>query len=77
MDVITESYWLPSDFSKRIRLLRQKFALSQQQFADLLDVSVPLLKQWENGQMKPSLSHWQQIVLAEAEGIQALNNNSP
>ncbi len=73
MDVITESYQMPSDFSKRIKLLRHKNALSQQQLADLIDVSVPLLKQWENGQSHPSTRYWQRILLAESEGIRALS----
>jgi DNA-binding transcriptional regulator YiaG len=51
LDFITESYGLPPDFSKRIKSLRQKFGLSQQQFADLVDIFVPLLKRWERGQM--------------------------
>ncbi len=75
MDVITESYQMPSDFSKRIKLLRHTYGLSQQQLADLIDVSVPLLKQWENGQSHPSTRYWQRIVLAEAEGIQALRED--
>jgi len=52
--------------------VRQRLGLSQQQFADLIDVSVPLLKQWEHGQKQPPTRYWQQIVLAEIEGIQAL-----
>ena len=35
MDVITESYSLPHDYSQRIRQLRQLLGLTQQQFADL------------------------------------------
>ena len=72
MDVITESYGLPPDFSKRIKSLRQKFGLSQQQFADLIDISVPLLKRWERGQMQPPARYRQQIVMAETMGVQAL-----
>src|SRR5712692_3815043 len=66
---------MPSDFSKRIKLLRHKYSLSQQQLADLIDVSVPLLKQWENGQSHPSTRYWQRIVLAESAGIQALRED--
>ncbi len=75
MDVITESYQMPADFSKRIKLLRHRYGLSQQQFADLIDISVPLLKQWENGQAQPPTRYWQRIVLAESEGIQALGKD--
>src|SRR6266699_3690018 len=66
---------MPSDFSKRIKLLRHRHGLSQQQLADLIDVSVPLLKQWENGQAHPSIRYWQRIVLAESAGIQALRED--
>lgn len=71
MDVITERYSLPHDYARRIRQLRQRLGLSQPQFADLLDVSVPLLQQWERGQVQPAARYWQLIVLAEAEGMQA------
>src|SRR5215471_268302 len=73
MSVFAGSYRMPADFAKRIKWLRQRFSLSQQQFADLIDISVPLLKQWENGQVQPSIHYWQRIVLAETEGIKALN----
>jgi len=77
LDVITESYRLPPDFSKRIKSLRQRFGLSQQQFADLIDISVPLLKQWERGQARPPARYWQKIVLAEIEGIQTFHRGIP
>ena len=76
MSVFAGSYRVPADFAKRIKRLRQRFSLSQQQFADLIDISIPLLKQWENGQTQPSIHYWQRIVLAETEGIQVLNNNT-
>jgi len=38
----------------------------------LIDVSIPLLPQWERGQVHPVMRYWQQIVLAETGGIQAL-----
>lgn len=73
MDIITESYSLPHDYAQRIRQLRQRLGLSQQQFADLIDVSVPLLQQWERGQIQPAARYWQQIVLAETQGMQAFH----
>ncbi len=73
MDIITESYSLPHDYAGRIRQLRQLLGLSQQQFAVLIDVSVPLLQQWERGQIQPAARYWQQIVLAETEGMQAFH----
>ena len=68
-----ERYRIPPDYAGRTRMVRQRFKLSQQQFADLLDVSVPLLKRWENGQAQPPLAYWQRIALAEVEGVSALN----
>jgi transcriptional regulator with XRE-family HTH domain len=60
------------DFSKHIKSLRQKFGLSQQQFANLINIPVPLVKQWERGQVQPPARYRQQIVMAEAMGVQAL-----
>src|SRR5712691_7447269 len=76
LDSILEGHRLPPDFSKCIKSLRQKFGLSQQQFADLIDISVPLLKQWERGQVQPSAHYWQHIVLAETEGVQVFKKGA-
>ncbi len=76
MSVFAGSYRMPPDFAKRIQRLRRRFGLSQQQFADIIDISIPLLKQWENGQTQPSIHYWQRIVLAEIEGIPALSNHT-
>lgn len=40
MSVFAGSYRMPADFAKRIKRLRQRFSLSQQQFAELIDISV-------------------------------------
>ena len=71
MDVLTESYSLPHDYARRIKQLRQRLGLSQQQFADLIDISVHLLQQWERSQVQPGVRYWQLIILAETEGFQA------
>lgn len=46
---------LPGDVAARIRALRRGIKLSRPQFAELLDISVTLLRQWEQGQAQPSL----------------------
>ena len=71
-----DGYSLPTDVARRTRRVRQRNGLTQQQFAEVMDVSVPLLKQWETGQAQPPLAFWQRIALAEVEGIAALSGNS-
>ena len=65
----------PAHLASRIKALRRHLKLSQKQFADLIDVSVTLLKQWEHGQAQPPVSYWQRLVLAETEGVAALRQN--
>lgn len=60
MDVLTESYSLPLDYARRIWQVRQGLGLSQQQFADLIGVSLHLL---------------QQIIRTKTEGISALQSS--
>src|SRR5579859_7352216 len=67
--------YIPSNAATRIKTLRRRLKLSQQQFADLINVSVTFLKQWENGQAQPSVSYWQRILLAETEGMQSLSGD--
>src|SRR6266516_2304896 len=76
MGVVAGQYMIPSDFSKRIKLLRQKYGLSRRDLAELLDVSPTLVKQWENGRLQPSVQEWQRIALAESGGISALSKNN-
>ncbi|HYL43861.1 MAG TPA: helix-turn-helix domain-containing protein, partial [Ktedonobacteraceae bacterium] len=75
MRITTGNFYLPTDYSKRIKALRDRFGLSQQQLAGLLAVSLPLVKQWEQGRSRPPIQYWQQIMQAEADGVQALRNN--
>lgn len=70
-----ENEHLSSDISTRIRALRRRLKLSQQQFADLTNVPVMLLKQWENGTIQPPDSYWQRILLTETEGLQIFGND--
>lgn len=42
------------DTSEVIKFVRQQNALSQQEFATLINVSLSAVKAWENGQRKPS-----------------------
>ncbi len=71
----SDNEYIPANVATHIKTLRRRIKLSQRQFADLIDVSVTLLKQWENGQAQPPISYWQRIVVAETKGIQALRHN--
>jgi len=75
MGIPAGSFRLPSDFSKRIKALRDRFGLSQNQLAGHLGVSRTLVKQWEQGRSYPTIYSWQQIVQAETEGMHALSGN--
>jgi SNF2 family DNA or RNA helicase len=65
-----EHEYIPSDIALRIKTLRLRLKLSQQQFADLTNVPVTLFKQWENGTIQPPDSYWQRILAAETAGLQ-------
>jgi DNA-binding transcriptional regulator YiaG len=43
-------------FSEAIRMTRQKAFLSQEEFANELNVSVSTINRWENDKAKPNLS---------------------
>jgi DNA-binding XRE family transcriptional regulator len=70
-----EYEYAPSDVSTRMKALRLRLKLSQQQFADLTDVPVTLFKQWESGIIQPPASYWQRILVAETEGLQMFSCN--
>ncbi len=59
---------LPEDYSKKIRELRGKLALSQERFAELLGVSFATVNRWENGQSRPAKLAWMQILKVERDG---------
>ena len=66
---------IPLDVALRIKQLRLKHELTQQQMAALMGVSYASINRWENGQNKPTLLAWQQIARAEILGIQALSKD--
>src|SRR5215211_3721060 len=63
---------VPPDYSERIRRLRATLGLTQAQLADRMGVSFASVNRWENGQTRPAALAWQQVVRAEALGIDAL-----
>jgi len=53
--------YLPSDYSARIKRLRNRLALTQVQLARMLGVSFATVNRWENRQARPSQLAWAQI----------------
>jgi putative transcriptional regulator len=43
------------DYSKSIKLLREKMFISQKELADLLEVSFVSVNRWENGKFYPTI----------------------
>jgi len=68
---------IPTDFPTRIKRLRANLGLTQMRLAELLGVSFASVNRWENGQSRPSALAWQQIVLAEQYGLEALSKGFP
>ena len=66
---------VPSNYSVRIKQLRQRFNLTQVQMAELMGVSFASINRWENGQTKPALLAWKQIARAEVLGVEALSKD--
>lgn len=62
-----ESGNTPLNIALRIRTLRLRLKLSQQQFADLTNVPLTLFKQWESGALQPPDSYWQRLLAVESE----------
>lgn len=46
----------------RIRKHRKKRKLTQEKLAELCSVSPPTISRWENGSLKPSFEHQQQLT---------------
>jgi len=65
----------PSDYAPRIKALRNRLGITQQQFAELFAVSSATVNLWEKGGLYPAQRDWQRIVLVEVEGVQALIGN--
>src|SRR5713226_10039977 len=76
MEIAAENFRPPSDFSQRIKTVRNSLGLSQKQFAELFAISSATVKLWEQGRLHPSQRDWQRIALAEVEGVEALQQNS-
>ena len=60
----------PPNYIKRIKQLRARFGLTQARLAELMGVATVTVNLWENGHTQPSQKNWQQIVRAEALGLQ-------
>ncbi|HBE28214.1 MAG TPA: transcriptional regulator, partial [Ktedonobacter sp.] len=54
VEIAAENFRPPPDFSQRVKALRHRLGLSQQQFADLFTVSSATVKLWEQGRLHPS-----------------------
>ena len=52
---------IPTDISLRVRGLRGRTGLTQEQFAQKLGVALPTINRWESGYMKPSPLAMKQI----------------
>lgn len=49
--------------SETLKKTRQKAFLSQEEFANILNVSVSTINRWENGKVRPNLSAMKNIKL--------------
>jgi putative transcriptional regulator len=58
----------PSFTAERVQLLRKNLKLSQPVFADLLNVSVSLVRAWERGAREPEGASQRLLQVAEREG---------
>jgi len=43
------------EYSKKIKLLREKMFVSQRELADILDVSFASVNRWETGKFEPTI----------------------
>jgi DNA-binding XRE family transcriptional regulator len=58
------------DYQRLVKELRNKLILSQQEFADLLDVSFSSINRWETGKHEPTIKVKRKIVdLCKINGI--------
>lgn len=64
------------DYQRLVKELRIKLILSQQELADLLNVSFSSINRWETGKHKPTIKVKRKIVeLCEANGIDMEGQN--
>lgn len=50
------------DYQRLVKELREKLILSQQEFADLLEVSFASINRWETGKHEPTIKVKRKIV---------------
>ena len=67
-------YVIPTDYSSRIKRLRQKYDLTQTRLAELMGVSFASINRWENVQSKPNQLAWRKIERAEVLGLAELDD---
>ena len=61
-----------------IRGLRQQFAMTQEEFAHEIAVTVSTVNRWENAHAEPSKLAWKAIRdLAKARGLAELGTRAP
>ena len=65
---------LPTDYSNRIRDLREKLGLTQIELSERLGVSFASVNRWENGKSRPTSLAWDRLVRAEEHGVEALDS---
>ncbi len=64
------------DYQRLVKELRIKLILSQQELADLLNVSFSSINRWETGKHKPTIKVKRKIVeLCKANGIDMEGQN--
>lgn len=63
------------DYPVRIKVLRERLGLTQEQMADIIGVSFATVNRWENQKVRPSFLAWQKILLAEQLGIEGLSQD--
>ncbi len=66
---------IPQDYSSRVRALRGRLGLTQEQLGNRLGVSFASVNRWENGQSHPSALAWQKIVHLEDTGAESAPSN--
>lgn len=59
----------PSFSARQIRLLREKFDVSQAVFAALLNVSASTVQKWEQGQKEPTAAALKLLQVVKRYGI--------
>jgi superfamily II DNA or RNA helicase/transcriptional regulator with XRE-family HTH domain len=64
--------YIPPDYGTRVRQLRRRYALTQNELATMLGVSFATVNRWENGQTRPSTLAWQKLLLVEGHGPDVL-----